>query len=144
MVSMPQHAAEFRTDGYWKGPLLIDYFDAAAPQNPPKTANIDGSRAHTRREMAAAVEAIAGGQLSLDVEAGDTVSIQVPNRYEGVVAHVAAQRIGALSNPLVPIYRDREVGYMARKVRSEVMFIPGSFRKFDYVGADAQMAEAGQ
>jgi acyl-coenzyme A synthetase/AMP-(fatty) acid ligase len=89
--------------------------------------------------MAAEVEAIAAGLISLGVEAGDTVSIQLPNRHEWIVAHLAAERVGAVTNALIPIYRDREIEYMASKARSKVVFIPDTFRNFDYVAMIARL-----
>ncbi|GAA1365308.1 hypothetical protein GCM10009596_29080 [Arthrobacter rhombi] len=132
LLEMPANAADFRTHGYWKDRLLLDYFDEAVNTRPQATANIDVAGARTYAEMAALVDDVAAGLLALGVEAGDTVSIQLPNRHEWIVAHLAAQRVGAVTNPLVPIFRDREIGYMAAKARTKVIFVPDEFRKFDY------------
>ncbi|MDQ0260417.1 AMP-binding protein [Sinomonas atrocyanea] len=133
MLPLPQGAADFRAKGYWKNRLLLDYFDDAVAADPDKIASIDAAGPTTYREMAAEVEAIAAGLISLGVEAGDTVSIQLPNRHEWIVAHLAAERVGAVTNALIPIYRDREIEYMASKARAKVIFIPDTFRNFDYV-----------
>ncbi|WP_369046138.1 AMP-binding protein [Sinomonas sp. P10A9] len=132
MLPLPENAADFRTTGYWKDRLLIDYFDDAVAAHPDKVASIDASGAKTYREMADEVEAIAAGLVSLGVDAGDTVSIQLPNRHEWIVAHLATERVGAVTNALIPIYRDREIEYMAKKARAKVIFIPETFRGFDY------------
>ena len=60
------------------------------------------------------------------------VSFQLPNWIEFLVLHFAATRIGAVSNPLIPIYRDREVGFMVGFAESKVLVVPREFRKFDY------------
>ncbi|MDQ4491357.1 AMP-binding protein [Sinomonas sp. ASV486] len=132
MLPLPENAADFRTNRYWKDRLLIDYFDDAVAAHPDKVASIDASGAKTYREMADEVEAIAAGLVSLGVDAGDTVSIQLPNRHEWIVAHLATERVGAVTNALIPIYRDREIEYMAKKARAKVIFIPETFRGFDY------------
>ena len=59
------------------------------------------------------------GLLELGVRPGDVVSYQLPNWTEFLVLHHAATRIGAVNNPLIPIYRDREVGFMVGLARVE-------------------------
>ena len=66
------------------------------------------------------------------MQPGDVVSFQLPNWIEFLVLHFAATRIGAVSNPLIPIYRDREVGFMVGFAESKVLVVPREFRKFDY------------
>ena len=60
------------------------------------------------------------------------MSFQLPNWIEFLVLHYAATRIGAVSNPLIPIYRDREVGFMVGLAESKVLVVPQEFRGFDY------------
>ena len=60
------------------------------------------------------------------------MSYQLPNRTEFLVLHHAATRIGAVNNPLIPIYRDREVGFMVGLAESKVLVVPQEFRGFDY------------
>ena len=60
------------------------------------------------------------------------VSYQLPNWTEFLVLHHAATRIGAVNNPLIPIYRDREVGFMVGLAESKVLVVPQEFRGFDY------------
>ncbi|GAB3268816.1 hypothetical protein GCM10027449_02460 [Sinomonas notoginsengisoli] len=132
MLPLPADADDFRTHGYWRDRLLIDYFDDAVAADPGKVASIDSSGATTYGQMAQEVEAVAAGLLDLGVEAGDTVSIQLSNRHEWIVAHLAVERVGAVTNALIPIYRDREIEYMAAKARAKVIFIPDTFRNFDY------------
>ena len=72
------------------------------------------------------------GLLELGVRPGDVVSYQLPNWVEFLVLHHAATRIGAVNNPLIPIYRDREVGFMVGLAESTVLVVPQEFRGFDY------------
>jgi hypothetical protein len=69
-------------------------------------------------ELRREVDRCALGLLELGVEPGDVVSFQLPNWIEWVVTHYAASRIGAISNPLIPIYRRREVGFMVGLAKS--------------------------
>src|SRR5690606_19744438 len=66
------------------------------------------------------------------VRPGDVVSHQLPNWIEFLVVHLACVRIGAISNPLIPIYREREVGFMVGLAESKVVVVPREFRGYDY------------
>jgi cyclohexanecarboxylate-CoA ligase len=57
---------------------------------------------------------------------------QLPNWLEAAAIHLASIRVGAVSTPIVPIYRHREVAFIVRQSRARVLFIPSLFRGFDY------------
>ncbi|KWX56507.1 AMP-binding protein [Mycobacterium sp. NAZ190054] len=118
--------------GYWTDRTITDHLDEAAAATPDKTAFVDSRRAVTYGELRREVDRCALGLLELGVRRGDVVSFQLPNWIEWVVVHFAASRIGAISNPLIPIYRDREVGFMVGLARSKVLVVPQEFRGFDY------------
>ena len=63
---------------------------------------------------------------------GDVISFQLPNWNEFVILHFAVTRIGAISNPLIPIYREREIGFMVKMAESKMIVIPDEFRGFNY------------
>ena len=132
MLQLSEASEGFKSQGFWKDRLLIDYFDDAVASHPQETAHVDASGTYTYQDLARMVEDAAGGLADLGVNAGDVVSIQLPNGHHWVVAHLAAQRVGAVTNPLVPIFRDREIGFMAAKARTKVIFVPAVFRKFDH------------
>jgi cyclohexanecarboxylate-CoA ligase len=121
-------------DGFWVNRLITDYLDEAAAATPDKVAFVDPRRQITYAELRREVDRCALGLLELGVRPGDVVSFQLPNWIEWVVLHYAATRIGAISNPLIPIYREREVGFMVSLARSKVVVVPSQFRGFDYPG----------
>ena len=73
-------------------------------------------------EMAKLVDKIAIKLLELGVGPQEFVSFLFPNRWEFVVAHLAAIRIGAISNPIMPIYGKRELRFMLERTKSKVCF----------------------
>ncbi len=129
----PERIARHTTDGHWSGRVITDHLDEHAEATPDKVAFVDVHREITYAELRAEVDRCARALLRLGVAAGDVVSFQIPNWIEWIVVHYAASRIGAISNPLVPIYREREVGFMMGLARSRVVVIPREFRGFDYV-----------
>jgi cyclohexanecarboxylate-CoA ligase len=60
------------------------------------------------------------------------VSVQLPNWWEFVVASLACGRIGAVVNPLMPIFRERELSYMLGFAETKVLVVPRMFRGFDH------------
>ncbi|MGD9529017.1 AMP-binding protein [Pseudonocardia sp.] len=120
-------------DGYWRNRVITDFLDEHADTTPDKVAFVDSRRSVTYAQLRHEVDRCALGLLGLGVGPGDVVSFQLPNWIEWVVLHYAATRIGAISNPLIPIYREREVGFMVGLARSKVIVVPREFRGFDHV-----------
>ena len=94
-------------------------------------------------EYRAWAERVAAGLLTLGVGVESRVSWILPSRLESMVLAAALSRLGAIQNPILPIYRSREVGFITRQSRCSLLIIPGSFRSFDYPPMAAE-ATAGQ
>jgi acyl-CoA synthetase (AMP-forming)/AMP-acid ligase II len=72
--------------------------------------------------------------LSLGVQPGDTVAVQVPSRIEGVIAQAAAVLAGAVLVPVVPIYGPHELGFILRESRARLLVTPDRWGRRDYLG----------
>ena len=99
---------------------------------PDRLFVIDGSRRVTFAEAGRLAEALAAGLRALGIGAGDVVSWQLPSWIEGALLTIALDRLGAVSNPILPIYRASEVGFVLRQARSKALIVPGVFRGFDH------------
>jgi cyclohexanecarboxylate-CoA ligase len=128
-----EQSAEFTAAGLWTGRVITDFLDDVAAATPDKLAAVDARGQITYAELKQRTDRAALGLLELGVGPGDVVSFQLPNWIEFLVVHYAATRIGAVSNPLIPIYRDREVGFMVGLARSKVIVVPQEFRGFDHL-----------
>ncbi len=93
---------------------------------------MDGSTRIDFRALAAAAERLAGGLAARGTRSGDVISFQLPNWSETLVVMLAAARLGAVANPILPIYRRRELGFILRQAGSRVLFIPGRLRDTDH------------
>lgn len=131
-ILTPDLVREYTSQGLWTDRTITDFLDDAAAATPDKVAFRDSRRQITYAELRREVDHCALGLLELGVGSGDVVSFQLPNWIEWIVVHYAASRIGAISNPLIPIYRQREVGFMVALARSKVLVVPSEFRGFDY------------
>lgn len=131
---------EYRASGSWTDTSLLDAFDAALVRTPQKAAVVapDGSRV-TYAETAASVEAIARNLHAVGIGPGDVVSMQLPNCIEFVLIHLAALRLGAVTNPLLPNYRAKELAYILKFAGTKACIIPGRYRGFDYPAMYAEL-----
>ena len=127
----PQYIEQYNE--VWPQKTILDYLNNAVSQAPDKVAIIDKKSRYTYKELHALVDRAALGLQQLGVEKGDVVSLQLPNWNEFIILHFAITRPGAITNPLIPIYREREIGYMVNAVQSKVIIIPDEFRGFNYV-----------
>lgn len=124
-------------EGWWRDRLVIDDLHDYAAQRPDDVAAVtysaDGGWTErlTFAEMKQAVDSVAAGLLELGVQAGDPVCFQLPNWWQFTAIHLACNRIGAVSCPIVPILRRREVEYILRVLRARVFILPLSFRGHD-------------
>ncbi len=124
--------------GIWPDRVITDYFDRWIAEKPEATAIIgyrdeNGTPAQLSwRELARATAAIARGLAAHGVGRGDVVSFQLPNWWQFVAVHLACVRIGAVSNPLMPIFRHRELSFMIAHAESKVLIAPARFRGFDH------------
>jgi cyclohexanecarboxylate-CoA ligase len=70
--------------------------------------------------------------LELGVKPGEPVAYQLPNLLEFVAISLGALRIGAICEPLMPIFRERELEFMLRASDTRVLIVPLEFRGHDH------------
>ncbi len=79
-------------------------------------------------------ERVAAGFAKRGVDAGTAVSWVLPSTIDTLLVAGALARLGAVQNPILPIYREREVGFVTGQTGAKWLLVPGTFRGFDYVG----------
>ncbi len=127
-----------RARGFWRDELFTDHLDRCAARVPDKTAIVDFNsmqgtgRRLSYREFAALVDRIAVGLAELGVDKEDVVSGQLPNWWQFATLAFACWRIGAVFNPMMPIFREREVKFMLNFAESKIFVVPREYRGFDY------------
>ncbi|MGH7893659.1 MAG: AMP-binding protein, partial [Candidatus Binatia bacterium] len=124
-------ASEWGRGGWWSNETFGALLATRARAAPAKTAVVDDSGRLAYGELAAIVDRVATGLAAMGVAQGDTISCIVPNRREAVVLFYAAARLGAVFNPIVPIYGAREIGFIVRQAESRVLVVVDGFRGVD-------------
>jgi len=103
----------------------------------------ESDRRVTFGECHAQAERVAAGLFALGIGEGTPVTWQLPTRIEAVVLSLALARLGAVQNPILPIYRGREVGAVLRQTGARWLVVPGVFRGFDYSAMARAVRDAG-
>lgn len=89
-------------------------------------------RTLTFGELRDRAERVAAGLYAMGVRPGTVVAWQLPTRIETALLSFALARIGAVQSPVIPFYRDREVGFALRESKAEFFAVPGVWRGFDH------------
>lgn len=125
-------------NGYWLNKTVIGSLRNAVEKNPEKVALVS-FRTETKVEQSFRYQdlwdktnKIALGLKQLGVAKNDVVSCQLPNWWEFTLLYLACSRIGAVLNPLMPIFRERELEFMLKHGESKVFVVPKTFRGFDH------------
>src|ERR1700741_4415449 len=131
------HAA-FRQAGHWLDKTVDQLLTEAVAKAPDKVAIVadraDREQAprFTYRDLERLADRAAGSLLRLGVGRGDVVAVQLPNWWEFVVTAFACSKVGAVMNPVMPILRERELGYILNFCQAKIFIVPKTYRGFDY------------
>ena len=132
------HARAMRAGGFWPDRNFDEFLLAAVRATPDKPALV-ADRADrpeplriSYRELEDRVARAAAALRALGLGVGDVVAVQLPNWWEFVVTSLACGRVGAVVNPLMPIFRERELGYMLGFAEAKLLVVPRLFRGFDH------------
>jgi cyclohexanecarboxylate-CoA ligase len=137
-VLIASRRAQSVAGGFWPDRTINDELDACVAACPDKlalTAVRAESGAVTRmtyRELADLADRVAVGLARLGVGRNDVVACQLPNWWQFTVTYLACSRIGAVMNPLMHIFRERELSFMLKHGEAKVLIVPKLFRGFDY------------
>lgn len=133
----PRRAASIAA-GQWFDRTLNDDLDACLAECPERLAltavRVESGevRRFTYREMGLMADRIAIGLTKLGVGRNDVVAMQLPNWWQFTLTALACARIGAVINPLMHIFRERELSFMLAHGEARVVIVPKIFRGFDH------------
>jgi acyl-coenzyme A synthetase/AMP-(fatty) acid ligase len=100
----------------------------------------DRDRTLTAAQWARRSEEVAAGLQSRGIAEDTVVSWQLPTTIEACVLMTALARLGAVQNPIIPLLRRREVGFIVGQTRSRLLITPAVWRNFDYASMAAEIA----
>nr|WP_274638499.1 AMP-binding protein [Microbacterium bovistercoris] len=95
---------------------------------PDRVAVVTPERAFTYGELQRKASAVARTLLTAGVQPGDSVCWMLPTDADAVAVASAIWRIGAVSSPIVPIYRTREMSEVIGQVRPAAVITDSDIR----------------
>jgi cyclohexanecarboxylate-CoA ligase len=96
----------------------------------------------TFRELHDRSERVAAGLYELGIGAESRVTWQLPTRLETVVLVFALARLGAVQNPVIHLYGKRELAFIVRQTRAQMLVIPSSWRGTDFAARAEEIRAA--
>ena len=144
----PQRSADLSARGLWLNRLFSTALDEVAARSPAAVAIVDhnsmtgNSTRMSYAELQRLSVRLACALAAQGVERGDVVAVQLPNWWHYAALYIACVRIGAVINPLMPVFRERELEYMLGFAQAKVWVIPREFRGFDYPAMAAGLRSA--
>src|SRR5271165_5624312 len=132
------HANGMRQGGFWIDKNYDEFLQQTIARTPDKLALVADRSDRpekcrfTYAELGDLVARAAASLKRLGIGRGDVVSVQLPNWWESAVIALAAFCVGAVVNPLMPIFREHELSYMLDFAETKAFVVPKLFRGFDH------------
>ena len=100
----------------------------------------DRDRSMTAGQWLRRAEEVAAGLQARGVKQDMVVSWQLPTGLDACVLVMALSRLGAVQNPIIPLLRRREVGFIVGQTGSRLLITPRVWRNFDYASMAGDLA----
>ncbi|ELT8769362.1 medium-chain fatty-acid--CoA ligase [Escherichia coli] len=125
-----QRRAAYRQQGLWGDASLANYWQQTARAMPDKIAVVDNHGAsYTYSALDHAASCLANWMLAKGIESGDRIAFQLPGWCEFTVIYLACLKIGAVSVPLLPSWREAELVWVLNKCQAKMFFAPTLFKQ---------------
>lgn len=119
---------QWRLRGFWSSESLGLLHWRAAEQWPDRTAVIDEQGQISYADLVRRAETLGNSLWDSGVRPGDVVSWIMPNQIDTIAVAIAIWRIGAVSNPIVHIYREHEQAFILDQLRPAAVIASSEFR----------------
>ena len=133
-------AQEYYDAGCWSTETFGDLLTRQAEAWGDKTFITDGTVSYTYAQLRDRSAQLAVGLRGRGLQAGDRVLVQLPNWAEFVIVAAAVARLGAIMVPVMPIYRQNEVGHVLDDAQVSVVVTASTFKGFDFLAMYRDLA----
>jgi cyclohexanecarboxylate-CoA ligase len=119
---------------------LIGLLDQRVSSTPDTPFLLDEQGAViTFAEFRERAERVAAALVEAGIRPGSKVAWQLPTRISTILVMAALRRIGAVQEPIIALYREREVAAALSAGAAEFLLTPGTWRGFDYTAMAASL-----
>jgi cyclohexanecarboxylate-CoA ligase len=84
---------------------------------------------------------VAAGLANRGVVAGTRVTWQLPNSLDAIVLIAALSSLGAVQNPVLPLYGRRELSFICDQFDPELLIVPSQWRGVDYAAVGRALTD---
>lgn len=138
----PEQVQRYYGDRLWRDTTLFTEVEAQAAVRGEKVAFTDATTSLTYAGLRDQALSLAVGLHRRGLRRGDRVVAQVPNWTEFVVLVTAVSRLGAVTVPVMPIYRNADVKHVVDTAGARMAFTAGTFRGYDHAAMFLDLAAA--
>lgn len=114
---------------------LWDLLQERARLTPQQLLLVEGDykqRQATATECLAMAERLAAGLYSMGIGPGTVVAWQMPTRLSTLILALALARLGAVQNPILHLFRERELKDLLSQTKPQWLLVPEATDNFDY------------
>jgi cyclohexanecarboxylate-CoA ligase len=147
-VLLNDRRAAMVANGLWQGQTIIDHLKRQLAVDPDRVAAVsyradkDRPERVTLQQLWDRSSTVATQLSSLGVKPGDVVAYQLPNWIEFIELSLACALCGAVANPLMHIFRQRELSFMLGFNEAKVFVTPATYRGFDFETMAADVVQS--
>ena len=123
-----------RSQGHWTSETFGDYLRIHASKRPTQLAVVDNGETISWADLLNEVERVSAGLAGLGIGHGDAVAVQLVNSIELAVSILAIWELGAIYQPLNPVYRKAECTALIGAVEPEAVIASNKTEEFDHPG----------
>ena len=118
--------------GHWTSETFGDYLRSHVLHRPTEVALVDGNNSLTWTMFLAEVERVSNGLAAVGIQRGNAVAVQLVNSIELAVSILAIWDIGAIYQPINPVYRKAECAALIGAVNPRAIISSNQTRDFDH------------
>ena len=137
----PELAKRYVEAGWWRDDTLSGWLARNVETRPEDPAMVSGDLSLSWSELSGRVARRAAGLHALGVNAGDVVTVQLPNSPEFLECYLAIARLGAVTSTLYLPHRAAEMKNLLAFAGASVCIVPDSVGEFSPASAAAELKE---
>jgi len=123
---------EYTKKGAWLNITYGELLDRASKQYPTKIAVVDAKVRLTYYQLKKEIDRLSIALINMGIKQYDRILLQMPNRYEFVVAFYAMQKIGAIPILAIPRHGYQEISGFIRLAEPVAWIIPVKERERNF------------
>ncbi len=136
-----EYEQHYRKQGYWQDRTLFDCLSATVDQSPDAIALVCQEQQYTYQQMRQNIVRLAQGFVSLGLNAGDNVVLQMANEAEFYFCFFALTMQGIKPVLALPAHRHMELSYFCQHTEAKAYIFSDQITGFDAQKQALQLLE---